>query len=90
MQTANYFLLCKVVSFAYVTSRYNHVCTPLLSSLCVQYSSSLPAAHLPGLTAPPAGVGGDVQAPAARLLGQERELPDGTTDEAPQIGRAHV
>lgn len=81
MQTAGHFLSCEVVTFAYVTSRYNPIYTPL----CVQYRCCLPAAHLPGLTAPPAGVGGDVQAPAARLFGQKGELPDGTTDEAPQV-----
>lgn len=57
--------------------------------MCVQYSSCLPAAHLPGLTAPPAGVGGDVQPPTARLPGQKGELSDGTADETPQVDGRH-
>lgn len=58
----------------------------LLPCLCaIQLHSCLPAAHLPGLTAPPAGVGGDVQTPTARLPGQEGELPYSTADEAPQV-----
>lgn len=57
--------------------------------MCVQYSSCLPAAHLPGLTAPPAGVGGDVQPPTAGLPGQKGELSDGTADETPQVDGRH-
>lgn len=82
MQTAASFLLCKVVRFVYVTSWYNHIYIPLLRAV---YRNCLPAAHLPGLTAPPAGVGGDVQPPAAGLLGQEGELPDCTANEVPQV-----
>lgn len=40
---------------------------------------------LPGLTAPPAGISGDVQASAARLFGQKRELSDSAADEGPQV-----
>lgn len=54
-----------------------------ISSVCVCAVQWQP--HLPGLAAPPAGVGGDVQAPAAGLLGQEGELPHGAADEPPQV-----
>ena len=57
--------------------------------MCVQYSSCLTAAHLPGLTAPPAGIGGDVQPPTAGLPGQKGELSDGTADETPQVDGRH-
>lgn len=41
--------------------------------------------HLPGFTAAPAGIGGDPKAPAARLLGQESKLPDGTAHKGVQV-----
>lgn len=41
--------------------------------------------HLPGLTAAPAGIGGDPKVPAARLLGQESKLPDGTAHKGAQV-----
>lgn len=41
--------------------------------------------HLPGFTAAPAGIRGDPEAPAAWLLGQESELPDGTAHKGAQV-----
>lgn len=44
------------------------------------------SAHLPGLAAPPAGIGSDVQRPAAGLSGEKGELAHGATDKAAQVG----
>lgn len=81
MKEADCILLCKGVSFAY-TSPLSVITCVLLSSVCV-CTVQLP--HLPGLTAPPAGISGDVHALTARLPGQKGELPHSTTDEAPQV-----
>lgn len=42
--------------------------------------------HLPGVTAPPAGLGGDAQPLAAGLLGHEGELPHGAAPETVEGG----
>lgn len=79
MFQSNPFLLCDLVSL-FPSPQYS-----LISSVSGQYSLCQCDAHLPGLTAPPAGISGDVHAPAARLPGQESELPDSTANETPQV-----
>lgn len=88
MKKADSILLCKVVSFAYTSPLSIITFTPHPPFVCVcacVYSNCLPLPHLPSLTAPPAGICGDVQAPAAGLPGQKGELPHSAADEAPQV-----
>lgn len=91
---ADNLILSKVVKFAYITWYYNHILSippyPPCVSLCVCAWYSGPSPHLPGLTAPPAGIGGDVQTPTAGLPGQEGELPDCAANETPQVDGWHT
>lgn len=77
---------CKGVCKAYATSL--RMITLILLRLCV--CVCVRSAHLPGLTAPPAGIGSDVQRPTARLSGEKGELAHGATDKAAQVGSHRV
>lgn len=63
---------------------------PLCLCLCVRLVVQWQTPHLPSLTAPPAGIGGDVKAATARFPGQEGEFPDSAADEMPQIDGRHL